>query len=257
MTIAKTMTARDLKLTPPATLTPEQRKEWDAYYEPRNSAYKAALMTPEQQVRWKYQRYLHDYLGCVKAVDEGVGRLLDYLDKDGLAENTVVVYASDQGFYLGEHGWFDKRWAFEESLRTPCLMRWPGVTKPGTASAAITSTLDFAPTFLDAAGLPVPGGPVHGRSLRGVLAGQPPADWRKSFYYHYYEHPGPHSVRKHYAVVTDRYKLIRFYEPGGEAWELFDRQTDPQELTDVAGKPEYAAVRKELEMPNWPDCGPS
>ncbi len=246
MTIAKTMTARDLKLTPPAGLTPEQRTAWDAYYEPRNQAFREAKLEGEELVRWKYQRYLHDYLGCVKAVDESVGRLLDYLDAEGLTDNTVVVYASDQGFFLGEHGWFDKRWAFEESLRTPCLVRWPGVTVPGTASAAMTSTLDFAPTFLDAAGVPVPGD-LHGRSLRPVLAGTPPADWRKSFYYHYYEHPGPHAVRKHYAVVTDRYKLIRFYEPGGEAWELFDRQTDPQELTDVADKPGYAAVRKELE----------
>lgn len=246
MTIAKTMTAGDLKLTPPAALTPEQRKAWDAYYEPRNAEYKAALMTPEQQVRWKYNRYLHDYLGCVKAVDESVGRLLDYLDKEGLAENTVVVYASDQGFYLGEHGWFDKRWIFEESLRTPCLIRWPGVSKPGTATRAIASNLDFAPTFLDAAGLPVPKD-MHGRSLRPLLAGTPPADWRKSFYYHYYEHPAVHSVARHYGVVTDRYKLVRFYEPGYEAWELFDLQTDPHELTSVYGKPAYAAVTKELE----------
>ena len=132
---------------------------------------------------------MHDYLGCVKAVDESVGRLLKYLDDEGLAENTIVVYASDQGFYLGEHGWFDKRWIFEESLRTPLLVRWPGVTKPGSVSDAIVSNLDFAETFLDAAGVPVPA-EMQGRSLVPLLAGKQPADWRKSFYYHYYEFPG-------------------------------------------------------------------
>ena len=246
MTIAKTLTPRDLKLTPPPNLTADQQAAWDAYYGPLNTAFREQKPQGEDLVRWKYNRYLHDYLGCVKAVDESVGRLLDYLDREELADNTVVVYASDQGFFLGEHGWFDKRWIYEESLRTPCLVRWPGVTKPGTSSARITSTLDFAPTLLDAAGVPAPAG-LHGRSLRPLLAGSPPADWRTSFYYHYYEYPGPHSVRRHYGVVTDRHKLVRFYEPGYEAWELFDRQADPQELTDVAGRPEYAGVRKELE----------
>ena len=246
MTIAKTMTDRDLKLVPEPGLTPDQTAAWDAYYEPRNKAFRDAKPEGKELVRWKYNRYLHDYLGCVKAVDESVGKLLDYLDAEGLADNTVVVYASDQGFFLGEHGWFDKRWIYEESLRTPCLVRWPGVSKPGTATTALASNLDFAPTFLDAAGLPVPKD-MHGRSLRPLLAGPPPADWRKSFYYHYYEHPGPHAVARHYGVVTDRYKLVRFYEPGYEALELFDRRTDPHELTSVYGKPEYAAVTRELE----------
>jgi arylsulfatase A-like enzyme len=203
-------------------------------------------------VRWKYNRYLHDYLGCVKAVDEGVGKLLDFLDAEGLTENTIVVYASDQGFYLGEHGWFDKRWIFEESLRTPLLVRWPGVTPPGSVCQDIVSNLDFAPTFLEAAGVggrkmpPMPND-LQGRSLTPVLKGQTPADWRKSFYYHYYEYPGPHNVRRHYGVVTDRYKLVRFYEPGVDYWELFDRQTDPKELVNVIDKPELATVRKDLE----------
>ena len=156
MTIAKTMTAKDLKLTAPPQLSTEQRKEWDAYYEPRNKAFREAKLEGKDLVRWKYNRYLHDYLGCVKAVDENVGRVLKYLDDEGLAKNTLVVYSSDQGFYLGEHGWFDKRWIFEESLRTPLLMRWPGVTKPGSANADIVSNLDFAETFLEAAGVPVP-----------------------------------------------------------------------------------------------------
>jgi arylsulfatase A-like enzyme len=247
MTLAKTMTARDLKLTAPAALTADQRAEWDRYYEPRNRAFREANPQGQDLVRWKYNRYLHDYLGCVKAVDESVGRLLDYLDREKLADDTVVVYASDQGFYLGEHGWFDKRWIFEESLRTPCLVRWPGVTTPGTASAALVSNLDFAPTFLDAAGLPVPAD-MHGKSLKPLLAGTTPPGWRTSFYYHYTErHLPTHNVAKHYGVVTDRYKLVRFYEPGYEAWELFDRQTDPLELTSVYGRPEYAATTRELE----------
>jgi arylsulfatase A-like enzyme len=246
MTIEKTMNDVDLKLKPPGNLSAEQKKQWDAYYEPRNKAFQEAKPTGKDLVRWKFNRYMHDYLGCVKAVDESVGRLLDYLDREGLAENTIVVYTSDQGFYLGEHGWFDKRWIFEESLRTPLLVRWPGVTKPGSVSGDLVSNLDFAPTFLTAAGLPVPAD-VHGKDLAGVLKGQRPADWRTSFYYHYYEYPGPHSVRRHYGVVTDRYKLVRFYEPGADYWELFDLKTDPKELTSVHGKPEYEKVRKELE----------
>ncbi|MDB5308013.1 MAG: arylsulfatase family protein [Gemmataceae bacterium] len=245
MTIAKTMTPKDLKLTPPPALSPEQRKPWDAYYDPRNKAFQAAKLGGKDLVRWKYNRYMHDYLGCVKAVDEGVGRMLDYLDREGLAETTIVVYASDQGFYLGEHGWFDKRWIFEESIRTPLLVRWPGVAKAGAVAGDLVSLLDLAPTFLEAAGLPVPAD-VHGKSLAPVLTGRTPADWRKSFYYHYYEYPGPHSVRRHYGVVTDRYKLVHFYGPGVDYWELFDRKTDPRELTSVYEKPEYAAARKEL-----------
>ncbi len=246
MTIAKTMTQRDLKLVTPGNLTAEQRKEWDAYYEPRNKAFTEAKLEGKDLVRWKYNRYMHDYLGCIKSVDESVGKVLDYLDKEGLADNTIVVYASDQGFYLGEHGWFDKRWIFEESLRTPLLVKWPGMTKPGSVNADIVSNVDFAETFLEAAGVPVPA-EMQGGSLVPVLKGATPADWRKSFYYHYYEYPGPHAVRRHYGIVTDRYKLIRFYETPGDYWEMFDLKTDPQELTSVYGKPEYAKAQKELE----------
>jgi arylsulfatase A-like enzyme len=245
MTIAKTMTATDLKFKLLANLTPEQKKEWDAYYEPRNKAFNDAKLEGKDLVRWKYNRYLHDYLGCIKGVDESVGRVLDYLDAEGLAENTIVVYASDQGFYLGEHGWFDKRWIFEESIRTPMLVKWPGKAKDGLANADIVSTLDLAPTFLTAAGVPVPAD-VHGKDLTGVLKGDTPKDWRTSFYYHYYEHPGPHDVARHYGIVTDRYKLVHFYEKGLDTWEMFDRKTDPRELTDVYAKPEHAAARTEL-----------
>jgi arylsulfatase A-like enzyme len=246
MTIAKTMTARDLKLTPPPALTAEQRKVWDAYYEPLNAAFRKADPQGKDLVRWKYQRYLHDYLGCVASLDDNIGRVLDYLKAEGLEKDTLVVYSSDQGFYLGEHGWFDKRWIFEESLRTPLLVRWPGVVKPGSVNKDIVSNLDFAETFLQAAGVEVPG-EMQGRSLVPLLKGETPGDWRKSFYYHYYEYPGVHNVRRHYGVVTDRYKLVHFYEPDMNYWELFDRQTDPQELRSVFGQKEYAQIQKELE----------
>jgi arylsulfatase A-like enzyme len=247
MTIAKTMTAQDLKLTPPPNLTAEQRKAWDAYYEPRNKAYREAKLTGKDLVRWKYNRYLHDYLGCIKAVDESVGRVLKYLDDEGLAKNTLVVYSSDQGFYLGEHGWFDKRWIFEESLRTPLLVRWPGVTKAGSVNKSdIVSNLDFAETFLEAAGVEVPAA-MQGKSLVPVLKGQTPPNWRKSFYYHYYEYPGYHDVRRHYGIVTPRYKLVHFYEGDDAYWELFDLDKDPLEMKSVFGSQEYAKVQKELE----------
>ncbi len=246
MTIAKTMTERDVKLVTPRQLTPEQQKAWDAYYEPRNDAFRKANLQGKDLVRWKYNRYMHDYLACIKGVDEGVGRVLDYLDAEGLADNTIVVYTSDQGFYLGEHGWFDKRWIFEESLRTPLLVRWPGVTKPGSVNENLVSNLDFAETFLDAAGLDIPDA-MQGRSLVPLLKGQTPDDWRKGFYYEYYEYPTPHHVRPHYGVVTDRYKLVHFYIPDVDYWELFDRQEDPHELRSVYDDPKYADVVKNLK----------
>ena len=246
MTIAKTMNDKDLKFTPPPQLTPEQRAEWDAYYVPRNEKFRQAKLTGRDLVRWKYHRYMHDYLACIASVDESVGRLLDYLKQSGLEENTIVVYSSDQGFYLGEHGWFDKRWIFEESLRTPLLVRWPGVVKPNSVNDDLVSNLDFAETFLEAAGVEVPD-EMQGRSLVSILKGQKPDDWRTSLYYQYYEYPGPHNVRRHYGVVTDRFKLVYFYEPDVNYWELFDRKTDPQELTSVYGNPKYADDQKSLK----------
>ena len=246
MTIAATMTPVDLKLKPPARLNAEQRKAWDAYYEPRNEAFRKADPKGKDLVRWKYQRYMHDYLGCVKAVDESVGRVLKYLEEQGLADNTLVIYSADQGFYLGEHGWFDKRWIFEESLRSPLLVRWPGTVKAGGVSEAIVSNLDFAETFLDAVGLAIPAD-MQGRSLVPLLKGQTPSNWRKSFYYEYYEYPTPHHVRPHYGVVTDRYKLVHFYAPDIDEWELFDREKDPEEVRNVAGDPSYASVVEELK----------
>jgi arylsulfatase A-like enzyme len=246
MTLAKTITPYDMKLVPPQGLTPEQREIWDAYYAPRNEAFKHADLKGADLVRWRYQRYMHDYLACVRAVDESVGKILKYLDDEGLTENTIVVYSADQGFFLGEHGWFDKRWIFEESLRTPLLVRWPGVTKPGSVNKDIVSNLDFAETFLDAAGLKVPT-EMQGRSLRPVLAGETPADWRKSFYYQYYEFPSPHHVRPHYGVVTDRFKLVCFYGTDVDYWELFDLQKDPQEMRSVYDQPEYNEQVEKLQ----------
>ena len=246
MTLAKTITPRDMKLVPISQLSADQRKEWDAYYEPRNEAFVKANLSGKELVSWRYQRYMHDYLGCVKAVDESVGRVLKYLDDEGLADNTIVIYSADQGFFLGEHGWFDKRWIFEESLRAPLLIRWPGVTKPGSTTRDIVSNLDFAETFLDAAGLPIPA-EMQGRSLRPVLASETPADWRKAFYYQYYEYPQPHHVRPHYGVITDRYKLVQFYGTGEDYTELFDLKEDPRELKSVFGQPTHAAVQKELQ----------
>ena len=245
MTLERTITLRDMKLVPVGQLTPEQKKEWDAYYGPRNEAFQKANLTGRELTSWRYQRYMHDYLGCVKAVDESVGRVLKYLDDEGLAENTIVIYSADQGFFLGEHGWFDKRWIFEESLRAPLLVRWPGVTKPGSTTHDIVSNLDFAETFLDAAGLAIPA-EMQGQSMRPVLAGQTPADWRKAFYYQYYEYPQPHHVRPHYGVITDRYKLVQFYGTGEDYTELFDLKEDPRELKSVFGQPSYAATQKEL-----------
>jgi arylsulfatase A-like enzyme len=245
MGLDRTFTDQDAKFRPPPNLTPEQLERWNAYYEPRNAAFREAQLTGRELVRWRYNRYMHDYLGCVKAVDESVGRLLDYLDQEGLTKNTLVVCTSDQGFYLGEHGWFDKRWIFEESLRTPLLMRWPGVIPPGTVNRDLVSVLDFAETFLDAAGLPIPAD-MQGRSLLPLMTGHTPADWRKSFYYHYYEFPVPHRVRPHYGVVTERFKLVHYYKPDVDDWELLDREQDPLEIRDFSRDPAYADTLREL-----------
>lgn len=244
MTIAKTMTLRDLKLVPMNALTPEQRKQWEAYYQPRNEAMRKANLEGEALVRWKYNRYMHDYLGCLKSVDESVGKVLDYLEQEGLMQNTIVVYTSDQGFFLGEHGWFDKRWIYEESLRTPLLVRWDKVVKPGSRNRNIVSNLDFAQTFLEAAGIPNPQ-EMQGSSLIPLLKGKTPKDWRTSFYYHYYEYPAPHKVQMHYGVVTDRYKLTHFYGVT-DYWELLDRRSDPNETRSLYGQPELSSTQKAL-----------
>lgn len=245
MSLEKTFTERDAKLAPPPYLNQDQLKTWNAYYEPLNQKFRAAKLTGKELIRWRYQRYMHDYLATVKAVDENVGKLLDYLEAEGIADNTLVILSSDQGFYLGEHGWFDKRWIYEESLTTPLLACWPAVIAPGTRAKAMVSIIDLPETFLEAAGLAIPAD-MQGRSLMPFFTGQTPADWRRSFYYHYYEFPGAHSVRKHYGVVTDRYKLFHFYEPEMNYWTLIDREKDPSELTNVYQDPAYATTVKQL-----------
>jgi len=229
-------------------MTEEQRKMWDAEYGPKNEAFYKANLGGRALVRWKYQRYIKEYLRCIASVDDNVGRLLRFLDVTGLSKNTVVIYSSDQGFYLGEHGWFDKRWMYKESLRTPLLVRWPGVTEPGSEDTHMVSNVDFAETFLDIAGVDIPAD-MQGRSLVPLLKGETPQDWRKSFYYHYYESPETkgswHHVARHYGVRTAQYKLIYYYLK--DEWELFDLDVDPQEMHSVYGDPRYKRVTKELK----------
>ena len=245
MSIAKTMTPNDLKFSPPRNLTDEQQRLWDAAYGPKNEAFKKANLKGKELIRWKYQRYIKDYLRCIASVDDNVGRVLDYLDEADLAENTVVFYTSDQGFYLGDHGWFDKRFMYEESLRMPLMVRCPRHIKAGSRSDEIVLNLDFAPTFLDIAGVPVPAD-MQGESLRPLLQGKTPGNWRKSMYYHYYEFPGAHSVKRHYGVRTGRYKLIHFYHDIDE-WELYDLVKDPREMRNVYADVSYADIVKELK----------
>ncbi|TLS51831.1 sulfatase [Paenibacillus antri] len=213
-------------------------------------------LTPQQLKRWKYQRYMKDYLRCIASVDDNVGRLLDYLDREGIAEETLVVYTSDQGFFLGDHGWYDKRFMYEESLRMPFLVRYPREVRPGSAMDAMALNVDFAPTFLDLAGVDIPS-EMQGSSLRPLLQGRIPDGWRTSMYYRYWEHMSqPHRVASHYGIRTQRYKLIYYYgqslgmtsyEATPPEWELFDLERDPRELNNVYDSPAYAQIVRELK----------
>ncbi len=183
-----------------------------------------------------YQRYIKDYLMCIESVDENIGRVMDYLEKNGLAENTIVVYTSDQGFYLGEHGWYDKRFMYEESMRTPLIVRYPKKGNKGVVSKELVQNIDFAATFLECAGVDVPED-MQGRSLLPLLKDGKAENWRDALYYHYYEYPGIHAVKRHYGVRTDRYKLIHFYHDVNK-WELYDLKNDPSEMNNIYSKPE-------------------
>jgi len=247
MTIANTMFIdRDLKMTdqPRRGLNEEQLEKWNAVYGPIFEEFKQKNPTGKDLVRFKYQRYMHDYLACIAAVDKSVGKVLDYLKETGLDKNTLVIYTSDQGFYLGEHGWFDKRWMYKESLNTPLLISYPGVVKEGSINNDMVSNLDFGETLIDIAGGEIPED-MQGRSLLSVLKGETPDDWRKAHYYHYYEHPSEHNVMRHYGITTDKYKLIHFYYDIDE-WELFDLEEDPHEMHKVYGDPAYADVQADL-----------
>lgn len=233
-------------------MTEEQRKIWDAAYDPRNQAFFDANYEAgsKEWVKWRYQRYVKDYLRTAKSIDESVGAILDYLKVNGLDENTIVMYSSDQGFYLGEHGWFDKRFMYEESFRTPLLARWPGKIRPKTVNEDLVQNIDFAETFLDLAGVEAPDD-MQGESILPLLHGETPADWRDAIYYHYYEYPGFHSVRRHEGVSDGRWKLIRFYGqdvPNGEEFELFDLENDPSELNSIYEEPGNEATVKRLKQ---------
>ncbi|GAB3027436.1 sulfatase [Niabella terrae] len=224
-----------------------QRKAWDAVYDPINEEFakKYKSMSREDLMHWRYQRYMQDYLGTVAAVDDGVGQVLDFLDRNGLTENTIVIYTSDQGFYMGEHGWFDKRFMYEESLRTPLMIRYPAEIKPGSSSDALVQNLDFAPTLLDYAGVAVPGD-MQGQSFRELAAGTS-EKWRDAIYYTYYEYPSIHMVKRHYGIRTQRYKLMHFYYDVDE-WEMYDLEKDPQEMNNVYNNPEYKKIRQDLHQ---------
>jgi arylsulfatase A-like enzyme len=245
--IASDLTRHDLKLPPPPDLEGQARGEWSqaaptAVTIERDG--KPVTLTGEALVRWKYQRYMQDYLATVQSVDDSVGRVLERLDKLGLAKNTMVVYTSDQGFFLGDHGLFDKRFMYEESIRMPFLIRWPARIAPGSSSDALALNIDFAPTFLEAAGLPIPG-EMQGRSLLSLLDGQPPPDWRTSMYYRYYHDPGDHNTRAHYGVRTRTHKLIYFWKK--DQWELFDLVNDPYELHNLYGEPGQAELTRAMQ----------
>jgi arylsulfatase A-like enzyme len=231
------LTRRDLKLEPPADLKGAARNQW-LNVKPTEVEITVAgqkqTLTGEALNAWKYQRYLQDYLACVQSIDDNVGRLLDWLDANGLGTNTVVIYTSDQGFFLGDHGLYDKRFMYEASVKMPFIVRWPGMTKPGTVQQAMAINPDFAPTFMELAGLRVPAD-MQGRSLLPLLKGPPPADWRTSYYYRYYHDPGDHNTRAHYGVRTTTHKLIYFWKK--DQWEMFDLVKDPDELHNLYHDP--------------------
>lgn len=228
-------------------MTPEQARAWKLKYRVRNDRfYDMHFHTGRDIALWKYQRYLREYLSTISSVDENVGKVLQYLDDHGLSENTIVVYTSDQGFYLGEHGWFDKRWIYQESLRTPLLVRYPKDIKAGRVSDQFVSNLDFAETFLDYAGVPVPE-EMQGRSLRPVLENDNVKDWRTAMYYHYYEYPGWHMVKRHYGIHTRRYTLVHFYNDI-DTWEFYDLQNDPDEMNNLIDDERYKPVIDSLRI---------
>ena len=225
--------------------SPDQKTAWLNAYTPKNEAMKAQNLEGRDLALWKFNRYLKDYLRTIQSVDDSVGDFLDYLDQEGLTENTIVVYTSDQGFYLGEHGWFDKRFMYEESLRTPLLMRYPKEISAGSKVNALIQNLDFAPTFLDYAGVPIPED-IQGESFRNIV-NQKTENGRDAIYYTYYEYPSVHMVKRHYGVRTERYKLMHFYYDIDE-WELYDLEKDPTEMINLYGQKEYEEVQKKMHL---------
>ena len=221
----------------------EELREWRAAYGPKDAAFHKANLSGKELVRWKYQRYMKNYLRCIKAVDEGIGRLTDTLDKLGLADNTIVIYSSDQGFFLGDHGWYDKRWMYDESMKMPFIVKWPKVTK-GTVNTDLVQNLDYAETFLDMAGAKIPDD-MQGRSLVPLIKGKTPDDWRTALYYHYSSFPSCHMVPRHYGIRTADYKLIHFYQ--FDEWEFYDLKNDPDELINKYDDPAFATTIAKLK----------
>ena len=226
-------------------MTKDQLSSWRAFYGPRDKAFREANLSGKELVRWKFQRYAKNYLRCVRGVDDSVGKIQDTLKNLKLDYNTVVIYSSDQGFYIGDHGWYDKRWMYEESLMMPLIVKWPGVTKPDSRSVQMVQNLDYAQTFLEMAGAEIPSN-MQGRSLVPILKNGKADDWRKSIYYHYYEYPSVHMIPRHYGIRTERYKLIHFYQFGNE-WEMYDLKEDPDELTNIYGKADKKSLQKDLK----------
>ena len=230
-----------------ARMNEQQEKAWNAHYKPITEDFLEKDLEGRELYLWKYQRYMRDYLACIRSVDENVGRVLDYLKENGMDENTLVVYTSDQGFYMGEHGWFDKRFMYEESLRTPLLMRLPKDYPAKGEITKLVQNIDYAPTFLDLAGVEIPE-EMQGKSMRPILL-EDEVEWRDGIYYHYYEFPNEHMVKRHYGIRTDRYKLIHFYNDIDE-WELYDLKEDPSEMNNLIDSEEHAqlidSLRNEL-----------
>lgn len=237
-------------------MTSAQRDAWNTAYHPKNMEFinKKDQLSKEEVLNWKYQRYLRDYLRCIKSIDDEVGRLIQYLEKEGLLDNTIIVYTSDQGFYMGEHGWFDKRFMYEESFRTPLIVRYPKMIKPHTKTNALVQNIDFAPTYLALAGIEKPK-EMSGTSLEPLFQDPKEKQWRKDLYYHYYDYPAIHHVRRHDGIRTDRYKLIHFYGNGEmdddkniNCNELYDLETDPNELNNLYGKRGYEEITLKLQQ---------
>jgi arylsulfatase A-like enzyme len=226
-------------------MNPEQRKTWEETYGKMNEEFVKTYpkMTEKDKMKWRYQRYMQDYLGCIASVDEGVGKVLDFLKENNLEENTIIIYTSDQGFYLGEHGWFDKRFIFDESFKTPLLVQWKGIIKAGSKNSQMVQNLDFAQTFLEVAGIKPPSD-MQGESLIPIFKGKG-QHFRDAAYYHYYEYPSVHAVKRHYGIVTEKYKLIHFYYDIDE-WELFDRTNDKNEMKNVYNDPKYTKIKIDL-----------
>ena len=224
-------------------MTPEQRVAWDKHYDRVIADFKEANLSGKSLAEWKYRQYMRDYLRVIHSVDRNIGRVLQYLENAGLLENTMIVYTSDQGFYMGEHGWFDKRFMYEESFRTPLLIRLPGGKKGDIEQ--MVQNIDYGPTILDLAGVPVPSD-MHGVSFLPLLRGEKVDNWRTALYYHFYEYPAEHAVKRHYGIRTERYKLIHFYNDI-DSWELFDLQNDPSEMHNIYGQPGTEQLVAELK----------